>query len=492
MLMRTSTLTALPLFLLACGGTTGNDTGAATPSTDPEPTEETDTVIDTGTPPTGYVDAYSFESRFDDADSVSYGGQTFRQVLIGDMKTHLGGLTDRINTGFFPAPGDVDAELDFYFSFDSTTSGTVPHLVSTDPAALQQTYDDLGSDKDLVGKIAGNDSTGQHRDWSTEFVGWNAAGVDTPESLVRHWFDEIDSAAVAWASGTIPLDPAGNPVPEVYVTADGLDLRQLLEKFLRGAVSFSQGTDDYMDDDIADKGLLSAHADAEDGKNYSALEHAWDEAFGYFGAARSYPDWTDDQIADDTYLDMNADSAIDLGKEMCFGHSLNAAKRDRGAVAATDFTADAWEGFYEGRALLAASDGELSTEDLAELQVWRDQAVLAWESAISSTVIHYINDVLQDMAAMDDGTYDFGTHAKHWSEMKGFALSFQFNPRSPMSQADLATLHDLLGDRPVLSDASPAAIDAHADDLRTARGLIGDAYGFDAANLGDADGLGGW
>ena len=56
------------------------------------------------------------------------------------------------------------------------------------------------------------------------------------------------------------------------------------------------------------------------------------------------------------------------------------------------------------------------------------------EKAIAATVIHYINDTIGDMDSGDE--YDFYTHAKHWSEMKGFALGLQFNTNSPLHQSD--------------------------------------------------------
>ena len=40
------------------------------------------------------------------------------------------------------------------------------------------------------------------------------------------------------------------PIASVTVTETGLDLRQLIQKFLLMAVPFSQGTDDYLDDDV--------------------------------------------------------------------------------------------------------------------------------------------------------------------------------------------------------------------------------------------------
>lgn len=437
-------------------------------------------------------EGYDFTGR-DGLSSVAYDGQSFRHLLIVDMKSYLGGLTERLNGDYFPTEGEVSGALDFYFSFDSDTSGQVELLYSTDPAAAQTRYDEVSTGKDLVGKIAGNDATGQHEDWSVDFVGWEHPAVTTPESLVRHWFGQLDAAAVAWSNGELPLGPDGAPVPAVYVTAEGQDLQQLLQKFLTGAVAFSQGADDYLDDDVAGSGLLSDHSALVEGKPYTALEHAWDEGFGYFGASRDYCTGDAAVIADPGYADSwPADGAIDLLSEVCWGHSTNAAKRDLGASSPTDFVGQAWAGFLGGRALLASTGGALSAAELDTLRAHRDQAVLAWESAIAASVVHYINAVLQQMASFDTANYSFADHAKEWSEMKGFALSMQFNPRSPMTDADFATLHALLGDAPVLPSGGAEAISAYREDLRSARALLGDAYGFDAANLGDDDGRGGW
>ncbi len=475
-------IAAITATLFACNGNDHQDD-----------TSDTGAPQDTGT--ASVPDSYGFTSRDGEASSVSYSGQVMRSVLVHDLKGHIGVLTARLdNALFFPAEGDVESELNFYFEFDSSTAGALGHQVSTTPAPLQTSWNDISSDKNLVGKLAGNDATGQHADWSTDFVGWDADGVTTPESLVRHWFGVIDDQAVDWGAGTYPLDPDGQPVPAVYITPQGQDLQQLTEKFLLGAIHFSQAADDYLDNDIDGKGLLADHSALAEGASHTELEHAWDEGFGYFGASRSYGSWTDEQIANDNAVDADEDGKIDLTSEMCFGASVNAAKRDLGAnpAAATDFTADAWNGFLMGRHLLATTDDTLTDAQMAELEGYRDQAIGAWEAAIAATVVHYINDTLQDMGAFGTDGYGFAAHAKHWSEMKGFALSFQFNPHSPVSDTDFATLHGLLGTAPVLENAEAADITAYRDDLIAARALIGTAYGFDAANLGDSDGLGGW
>lgn len=439
--------------------------------------------------PAQVPDAYVFQGRTG-ADSVAYSGQVFRNLLIDSMSGHLDRLTERLDTGFFPAKGDVEAELAFYLDFDDATSAGLPHGVSTSPEPLQATFGEVASGKDLVGKLAGNDAVTDHVDWSTGLVGWGAPGSVSPEGLVRSWVAQIDEAATGWAAP--PLDPTGAPVPAVYVTADGLDLRQLLEKFLRGAVSYSQGADDYLDDDVEGKGLLSDHTVVVEGEAYTALEHAWDEGFGYFGAARDHGAWTLDEIADTRAVDGDGDGRIDLLSEWVAGHASNAAKRDRGAVDAVDLTQQAWRAFLEGRALLDRTSGPLSESGQATLVAHRDAALEAWEGALAATAVHYVNDAVQDLDAAGTEAWSFADHAKHWSELKGFALSLQFNPHSAMGAADFARLHELIGDRPWLPGADDEGKAAARAALLEARALLGQVHGFDERNLGDEDGLGGW
>jgi hypothetical protein len=474
--MRVSTMISLLMATLAGCGDKSTDSGSA--------------AADTGLQGEVDPDRYAFAHPNTGASSVSYSGQVFRQLLVDDMSGHLGGLTERIDNGWFPVPGELESELVFYFEFDSDTAGALAHDKAVNGTALQGTYDEVASGKDLVGKIAGNDEGGQHVDWTTDFVGWGSPGDTTPEGLVRLWFSTVDAQAIDWSNGTYPLDPSGDPVSSVTITAEGQDLTQLIDNFTRGAIAFSQATDDYLDDDIADKGLNAAHDGWVDGAPYTELEHSWDEGFGYFGASRDYPAWTDDDIADVGSVDGDGDGFVDLLSEVNWGHSVNCAKRDRGAVAATDFTDAAWTGFHGGRALLHRTAGtSLSDEEMGSLEGYRDQAVAAWEQAIAATVVHYINNTLQDTAAIGTADYDFSAHAKHWSEGKGFALLFQFNPRSPMTDSDFATLHTLLRDAPALEGDN---LDAYTADLLTARALIGSTYGFDGANLGDEYGDNGW
>lgn len=460
-----------------------------------------DAGLDAGELPTPLT--YEFESRFaEGTSSVSYSGQVMRHMLILEMKAYLGGLTTSIDDlTFVPEPGDVTAALDFYYRFDSSTSGQTALTLNTDPAPMQAVFDDISTNKDLAGKIAGSDPVGQHKDWSTEFVGWNPEQATNPEALVQYWFGRIDEQAVARAQGTIPTDPDGQAIALVYVTADGLDLRELCQKFLLGAVAMSQGMDDYLDDADPDTGLNVA-LEQDGDKPYTLLEHHWDEAYGYFGAARDYNDYADDEIAgaggragwSSGYHDSDGNGTIDLVSEYNFGHSQNAAKRDRGSAptAPTDYSKAVFDAFLAGRAIISRADGELDPSARAELLAQRDIIMEYWEKSVSSTIVHYINEVLRDMNTFGTAEYDFLAHAKHFSEMKGFALGLQFNPRSPLGDGDFASLHQLIGDAPVLPNADPALIDAYRDNLLAARDLLATAYEFDPANIGDTNGENGW
>jgi len=454
-----------------------------------------------GTGGGSYGELYEFESRFDaEKSSVSYAGQTLRHVLIEDLKAYIGGLTKAIDDDTF-SPADVKttvAALEYFYAFDGQTAGKEPIGLTTTPATLQNVYDDISTKKNLKDKLAGNDTATDHVDWSTTFVGWKDASIaahggsiTSPEGLLLAFFGTLGKLALDRENGTIPNEPGTQKaLTKVYVTADGLDFQQLIQKHLVMSVAYSQGTDDYLDDEAADagKGLLSPNT--RDGVSaYTVLEHAWDEAFGYFGAARDFALYTDKEIASaggrpdwQGSHDTNGDGKIDLTQEYIFGAASNAAKRDLGAKEPTDFTRDAFAAAHAGRALIGDAGEVLTADELTALRGHRDAWVAAWERAIAATVIHYVNKSIGHTQALGTASYDFYAHAKAWSELKGFALGLQYNPRAKLSTADFAKLHDLVGDRPVLVTAAQSERDGYVTKLIEARETLRKAYGFSLAN----------
>ncbi|WP_404364941.1 DUF4856 domain-containing protein [Marinobacter sp.] len=442
-------------------------------------------------------DTYEFESRFvSGAESALYSGQVTRQVLIDDLNRIIASnLRAAKESGTVNTLEEFLAELNAYYQDGTTVIGKEPLLLTTTPPTAQNTYNDISSGKNLVGKIAGNDDITDHKDWDNGgFQGWTAA---SPDALVQEWFTVIAANA---ASGETRMDPVnGTETLKDYHTEDGLDLKQMVQKFLLGAIPFSQGADDYLDDATDGKGLLTDNFDAVSGKPYTQLEHQFDEGFGYFGAARDYLAYTDKEIAgkggregwSDGYHDSNGDGEIDLNAEFNFGNSTNAAKRDLGSTTGTDFTQQAMKAFLTGRTIIARAgddgEGDLTEVEMQVLKAQRDLAVDAWEKAVAATVVHYINDTLGDMdkADADITSYSYLAHTKHWAEMKAFALGLQFNPRSPLNEGSrFADFHDLAGERPALPlpDADEAFA-AYRDDLLAARDLMQEAYGFDQADV---------
>lgn len=470
--------------LTACGGSSNNGR------------------TNTETPDITVPSTYTFQSRFSTESSVVYSGQIARQVLIQGLTDEIGsGLADKISSGLITSSTsveDVIAILDSYYTGGTAALADEPITITTTPATLQATYGDISSNADLVSKTAGNDSVTDHRNWTGgDFKGWDAA---SPQALIQEWFGIIAANAVAQANGEQRVAPGTGAPLTIYQTDDGLDLKQLVQKFLLGAITFSQGTDDYLDDDVSDKGLRTDNTQpAGDTNPYTALEHQFDEGFGYFGAARNYNDYTDNEIAGSSgrdefssgYNDANGDGRIDLMSEFNFGASTNAAKRDRGSSTGTDFTKTVFDNLLAGRALISGANDALTDAQMTELKGYRDTIVSGWEKALAATVVHYINDTLGDMASFGTDDYSYSDHVKHWGEMKGFALGLQFNPRSPLhaadgnnaSQTQFETFHALVSNRPVLATADEDTVAAYANHLQQARDLLQAAYGFAAEDV---------
>ncbi|NRB38897.1 MAG: DUF4856 domain-containing protein [Pseudomonadales bacterium] len=496
-------LLAASIALTACGS---DDDKKPTPKTGAEATIAGENVII----PTTYTFASQLEA---DTSAVSYTGQTARNAMISAMKSQIGS-SELLNS--------ADAKLDL-----DTAFGTEGLQVDLDNAAHGITskggfdvipgpsYADISSGKNLVGKIAGNDKcSGVNALLLGQTDGIDSATADAhaaadcvwsptekgeAQQLIEHYFTKIQTGITAVNAST-PAEiatTAGTAALPHYVDAQGRNYQQLTQKFLSVAIAFNQGTNDYL---IG--ALTAAHTGDKDGaKPYTTAEHKWDEGFGYFGAARDYASYTDLQIKEGEVIDSNGDTKADLRSEINLNHSVNCAKRDYGmkdaeAADQTDFSKDAFTAFVEGRAILsylAKANTDLSAEDFAtledklapELEARAKTAALTWEKCIAATVVHYINDSVADIDATEAASYVFAdgaafeTYAKHWSELKGFALGLQYNPNSPIyskstGETDYTAAMNLIGDAPKI-DATMAD---YKTELLDARSKLQGIYDF--------------
>lgn len=486
--------------LAGCGSSNSGDKGGSTVSSSTSSVSESSSSSAGSSSSAAAQATYSFTNS-NGENTVSYSGQIARQVMIEDIKIAIGDITKS---------GDPTVKADLMALFENPSNaldGNSIQMTVNGYGLAQTTYGEISTGKNLIGKIAGGyvDGTGAVTGETSrligEFIGWNTgltAGAK-PVDLVEYLFDQLQALAAGADDVTVPTVAGDEVVTKVYVGADGVDYQQLVQKFLLMAVGFSQGTNDY----LGPNRDFSQELTLETGKPYTTAEHHFDEGFGYFGASRDYAQLTDAEIKN-VVSDADNNNVIDLTSEYNFGQSVNCAKRDAGATVATDFTKDAIEGFMTGRAIVAEASaaGTLTAEQETALNAAIMQAAGAWEECIASTVVHYINDVRGDIASFSNGNYanldNFYNLAKHWSEMKGFALGLQFSPYSPFrndmgglamidyGNGEQATLEEVLswmGDAPVLADASDADIAAYDAALLKARDVLQAAYGFAAENV---------
>ena len=389
--------------------------------------------------------AYVFDSRFVQGESsVAYSGQTVRNLLLQDLKVLIDSLAKE-----GAQPIAVQDMVNLYAYDDAlnlqslSTAGAMP--------VLESHYSAISTGKSLSGKISGDVVIGYNR---------------TADDLVNGWFQIIADNS---------QDPAKLGTPAVYTTDDGVDLTQMINKVLIGAVPYYQATGVYL------AGLLERdNSEARNGTDpYTSMEHGWDEAFGYFGAARDYFRYTDAELAggvDDFTFDSNGDGNIDFKSEYNFGLSRNAGKRDKGG-SGVDFTREIFDAFLRGRTFIANQGTEVDIIQQREL------AANGMEKVIAATIVHYVNDTLSDMSNLGTDAENRVNLNKHWAEMKGFTVALQYNPFKLISDGQLQELHGIMGEAPSYDAPGTPAYDTTVRNYNRAKDVLQSAYGFSAANM---------
>ena len=385
-------------------------------SEDSDSTTES-TVDNTITTPT----TYEFASRFNDGESsVSYTGQVVRNVLIKDLKTLASSGT---------AATDSATMTDLFRNGGASSANLLN-------PQLQTKWSDFSNTKNLSGKIA-----------SETMLGFGK----TPTEQMYEWFAQV-------ASGTL-------------ITTDSLELNQVIGKGLSGVVGYYQGTSVYMPKiDVDDNTVPSS-----DGAAYTAMEHHWDESFGYFGAARDYNTmYTDTGLKGKTVsYDSNADGSIDYKTEYYFDWAYYAGKwdakcADAGCTSDNDFTGTIMGAYLEGRTLIH------NQAALTSIQAQRTIVVNTWEKLVAASVIGYINSVIGKIAPESTASV---YHS--WAEMRAFAMALQYNSYMLISSSDLTSIITDMGNAP----PAPADYATYTTKLQAMKTKLQSAYSFADANM---------
>lgn len=198
--------------------------------------------------PATYVFEHNNES------SVSFGGQTTRIKMAQEFTS---ALKDNNKT---------EAELDAMFAHEKDNNDFLDAELNASNKSIRSktaaSTDYFSSNTTEAAKI------------KADFDGWIKAQV---EEVFPRWEDD----ATAGNAGKIQEAGGGSTR---YVNGKGLEYNQAIAKSLIGALMVDQILNNYLSTAVLDAGTNRADNDAgilAPEKNYTNMEHKWDEAYGY-------------------------------------------------------------------------------------------------------------------------------------------------------------------------------------------------------------------
>lgn len=355
--------------------------------------------------------------------SVAYTGQAARQVLHTSLKKLSAKGNGQPNA-------ELKAKMLAYYEGKDAGRAIISPATKGGFVVAEDQVDQLSKKKNLAGKT-----------YKGAVAGWpgNMTGVEVVNFM-------IDKASAA-NKGYDPLT--------------GYDYTQLISKFVMGAVFYNQAVDNYLDEKL-EAGTKPNNKAYKEGKAYTGKEHVWDEAFGYFGAQANALNLTAEEVykvakQKDGALalaDLNKDGKVSLYDEMTYAHAYYAAGFDKGGK--TNYLHTIVQAFVDGRQLLTDAKGEVLTDaQRNQLKAYAATIAENWQKVIAEAVFKYAGSTYKDLQKLDkviaengDAAEAFRAYAKHWGELKGFAMALQTGSENLGETA--VKLNRLIGFSPVL------------------------------------------
>ncbi|WP_298513213.1 DUF4856 domain-containing protein [uncultured Kordia sp.] len=278
---------------------------------------------------------------------------------------------------------------------------------------------------------------------SSDYFSANTTDANAIKADFDSWIAaQVSEVFPAWANNATAgnagqLQEAGGGSTR-YISGKGLEYNQAVNKGLIGALMADQMLNNYLSTSVLDAGTNRADNDAgtvAEGKNYTTMEHKWDEAFGYL------------------YGTDNATAPI-LNEDSFLNKYLARVEGD------TDFAgiaSDIYEAFKLGRAAIVAKNYTV-----------RDQQADIIREKISTVIgvraVYYLQQGKNNL-----GT-DNASAFHDLSEGFGFIYSLQFT-RKPGTNAPYFTKSEVDGFISQLMtgngfwDVTPATLDAISDEI---------------------------
>ncbi len=248
------------------------------------------------------------------------------------------------------------------------------------------------------------------------------------------WIMELDSISQnpgVGANGVAGLVENGGKTKQYLFNAKGYELGQLIEKGSMGALAYYQSTSVY----FSSSKMNVDNETVEPGKG-TAMQHHWDEAFGYWGVPNDFG--TEGFEYDNTAA-----------------YHRFWAKYTNSVDANLSVNATLMKAFIKGRE--AINDKNYTARDAAISEIRS-----TWEMVSVAMAIHYLNGAKADLA-------DDALRNHQLSEAVGFIWSLQFNPEQKMMDSEIVNL--ISNNLDNLYEVSVADLNTVIDQLAAVYGL---------------------
>lgn len=223
-----------------------------------------------------------------------------------------------------------------------------------------------------------------------------------------------------------------------YINGKGLEYNQAVNKSLIGALMADQILNNYLSTAVLDAGDNIANNDAdvlEDGKNYTTMEHKWDEAFGYLYGTDSA---TNPILNEDSFLNKYL-------------------SRVEGDADFAGIASEIYEAFKLGRAAIVAKNYDVRD---AQAEIIREKI----SEVIAIRAVYYLQQGKNNLET------DKASAFHDLSEGFGFIYSLQFT-RKPETNEPYFTKTEVDGFISQLMtgngfwDVTPATLDSISDTI---------------------------
>lgn len=337
----------------------------------------------------------NYKTTFVDADgktTVDFSGQTTRIAMLKEIDTY-------IKTG-------TSADIDAIKLINMFRNQNTPF----DAAELN-----AATDKVISAKTAQS---------------FSATEADAERARFVNYFNELERVS-KMRGNTAEQGKAGILGTNRLVDEKGFEYSQFVQKGLIGAMMLDQIANIYLG---TDKQSADNTTPAE-GKNYTAMEHHWDEAYGYLTSNDTYPV---------------------SGKESFLGSYASQG------TSVHDGAENLYLAFLKGRAAIVNNDLTTRDEQIAYIRT-------QLEKAVATVAISYLN---KTNSATDDASR---FHAL--SEGAGFIYSLRFAHNAKINRAKSEELLNLL------TGKANGFWSLTKDDINNVRDQIATAFNIDKTTV---------